>query len=111
MQSLYFPTRLLQSSCGSSALLNSIHSSRADFSSLQTQHGLTFSPSAGFKFDARLLGVEGWVTEAGCAGVGDELNQPILALTRRSKSDLFGRDAHLGRGCTGATETEVEWGS
>ena len=40
MHNLYLSTRLLHSfSCGLSLLLNSMHSSRAAFSSLQTQHG------------------------------------------------------------------------
>lgn len=69
MQSLYFITMLLQSSCGSSERENSMHSSRCAFSSLQTQHGFTFSPEAGF-----FSGCAGWVTDLlisiGCASGG-----------------------------------------
>lgn len=82
MQSLYLVTKLLQSSWGSSARENSMHSSRWDFSSLHTQHGLTFSTwPAGLRSAARLFGVDGWVTAAGCAGVGDELNQAMVSWT------------------------------
>jgi len=84
IQSLYLATNPLQSSCGSSALENNIHSSRCAFSSLHTQHGLTFSFSFSLTSDARFVGVDGCVTAAGCAGVGvgedEELNQPIVSV-------------------------------
>lgn len=61
MQSRYLSTVLLQSSCGSSDLLNSMQSSLEAFSSLQTQHGFTFSVVVGFRSAARLFGGAGLV--------------------------------------------------
>lgn len=69
MQLLYLSTVLLQSSCGSSLWLNSMHSSREDFSSLHTQQGFTFAAAspAGLRSEARLVGVVGWGgIAAGC---------------------------------------------
>ena len=59
IQLRYLLTMSLQSSCGSEALLKSIHSSRALFSSLQTQQGLTLGVASepwGLRSAARLLG-------------------------------------------------------
>lgn len=74
-----------------------MHLSRADFSSLQTQHGLTFSSVFAvmddvrfelvgevccFVAEARLSGGAGDVGSNGCAGVGDEREEkmPIFGL-------------------------------
>ena len=59
-----------------------MHSSRCAFSSLQTQHGLTFSPDAGFVELARLSGWSGWLTadnlvSGGCAGGDQEEEEPL----------------------------------
>jgi hypothetical protein len=57
IHSLYFPTRSPHASCGSFAVENSMHSSRAAFSSLQTQQGLGLEVfvSEGLLEAARLL--------------------------------------------------------
>ena len=67
MHSRYFVTMLLHSSCGSSLLENSMHSSLEAFSSLHTQQGLTLvAPSApgGLVDDARFSFLCGWFTAA-----------------------------------------------
>ena len=68
IQSLYLFTIPLQSSCGSSACENSMHSSRCDFSSLHTQQGFTFCVDSepfgsGLRSEARLFTGEGWEPE------------------------------------------------
>ena len=58
MQLLYLPTKSMHASCGSLEVEKSIHSSRAAFSSLHTQQGLTFvaaSLPGGLFEAARLL--------------------------------------------------------
>lgn len=75
----------LQSSCGSSLLENSIHSSRADFSSLHTQQGFGRSVlvsvlDGDLRLEARFVGADGWEEVAICSPATgeDDHSQPIV---------------------------------
>lgn len=74
MQLLYFPTKSMHAACGSLDVENSMHSSRAAFSSLQTQQGLTLgapSEPGGLLEEARLLIWEESAAGGGCVSFGD----------------------------------------
>jgi hypothetical protein len=67
IQLLYCPTSVAHSFAGSSLELNSMHSSRAAFSSVHTQQGFTFCAAAplGLRSAARLFVLVGCDAEMG----------------------------------------------